>query len=174
MVRLNAWVGDIFVVSEPDKGTTFIIYLPKADTLPIIPEHLEKQKDLPQGNGEHILVVDDEVSIARVQKRLLERYGYTVTALNDSIEALECFKTSPDEFHAVLTDMTMPGMTGKELIQAIRKIQPQTPVILCTGFSHHLTKAALKKNNIHFYCNKPILQEELLHTVRQALDSRST
>ncbi len=165
--------GEIFVTSELGTGTEFVIYLPAADQKLPLAEESGKTADLPRGKGEHILVVDDEVTITKVLKRMLENHGYSVTAFNDSSQALDAFKDKPDAVSALVTDMTMPKMTGHELINAMRSIRPDLPVVLCTGFSHHLTKDALKKSGIHYYCNKPILKEDLIQTVHEALGSRT-
>jgi len=170
---VKAMKGDIFVESQSGQGTIFTLFLPKADDKNEESKLNQTLDPLPKGNGEHILVVDDEEPIIRIQKRLLEQLNYKVTALNDSLAALEHIKENPDAFSAVLTDMTMPHMTGAALIHAIQTIQPDIPAILCTGFSKYLTKEALEKENIKYFCRKPILNDDLARVVRAALDGNA-
>ena len=118
-------------------------------------------------------MVDDEEPITRIQKRLLEQLNYKVTTFNDSLAALDHFKANPKEFSAVLTDMTMPHMTGAALIYAIQTIQPDIPAILCTGFSKYPTREALEKENIKYFCRKPVLNDDLARVIRAAIDGNA-
>jgi signal transduction histidine kinase len=112
--------GDIKVISELEKGTTFNVYLPiMAQTEKSLPA--EEQDDDPKGH-ERILLVDDEASIAKLEKQMLERLGYTVTMRVNSLEALEAFKAKPESFDLVISDMTMPQMTGDQLAKMVRKV----------------------------------------------------
>ncbi|MFO7884526.1 MAG: response regulator, partial [Desulfobacteraceae bacterium] len=97
----------------------------------------EKQRPLPTGN-ERILVVDDEASIVRLEEALLKKLGYKVSSRTGSIDALEKFKMDPYAFDLVLTDMSMPNMTGEKLAREMIAIRPDIPVILCTGFSERI------------------------------------
>ncbi|SDU55633.1 response regulator [Desulfobacula phenolica] len=160
--------GDITVHSEPGKGTVFCVYLPVAE---------EKQKNVrerstapvPTGK-EHILLVDDDEDLARMHKQMLERLGYKVTVLTSSVETLDVFQNSPNGFDLVMTDMTMPGMTGAELARRIFKIKPDMPVILCTGYSEIINAEQAKAMGINAYLSKPILKRELADVVRTVLD----
>ncbi|MFH2092152.1 MAG: ATP-binding protein [Pseudomonadota bacterium] len=162
--------GDIFVESTVGQGTSFTLFFPLVQESVNTSYSERSGEDLARGYGEHILVVDDEEPITRIQKRLLERLNYKATVFNDSVQALDFFTANPDKFCAVLTDMTMPNMTGDKLIHAIWQIRPKMPAILCTGFSQHLTKDALQENGIRYYCRKPILNTDLARVVRAAID----
>jgi PAS domain S-box-containing protein len=163
--------GTITVDSEPGKGATFHVYLP-------VNEGKAKpaaKTNLPLALGdEHILFIDDEEAIAELGKEMLERCGYKVTTLTSGIEALELFKARPDKFDLVITDLTMPNMTGKELAKEVLHDRPQIPVILCTGFSEMITEKSAKAMGIRAFLMKPLTMHDLAGTVRKLLDeSRS-
>ena len=120
--------GSITAVSVPDSGTTFTILLPVCSSDSSVVEEKE-ESFIPRGT-ERILLVDDEDSLVRSMTRMLEYYGYTVTGQTDSKQALKLFKDAPDRFDMVITDYTMPKMTGKELTLAILDIRPEMPVII--------------------------------------------
>ena len=125
--------GDITVSSQPGRGSSFKVYLPIIDE---VEEEIRTDNPLIEINGkERILLIDDEQQIIDIERQILERLGYTVTAKTDSQEALEEFAAQPDHFDLVITDMTMPKMTGDQLAQQMMNIKPQIPVILCTGFN---------------------------------------
>lgn len=159
--------GAIDVESQPDQGTTFRIYLPQ-----ILPHEKDAAQDaspLPSGN-ECVLFVDDEAMLVDMSRQILERLGYQVTACTSSVEALQHFQKDPAAFDLVITDMTMPQMTGKELATAILKINPGIPIILCTGFSETITEEAAKRIGIQAFILKPIVMSDLAETMRMVLD----
>lgn len=161
--------GAISVESTLGKGSLFHIYLPalKQKILPAtsaIPTRL-----LPQGT-EHILVVDDEEAITCLIQRMLTDLGYNVTTLNNSIQALNTINTSSDTFDILITDMTMPGMTGATLAEKILAHKPGFPIILCTGFSETMDSEQAKSLGIREFIMKPILKEQLAITLRKVLD----
>ncbi|MGD9368363.1 MAG: response regulator [Desulfobacteraceae bacterium] len=125
----------------------------------------------PTGN-ESILFVDDETMIVDIAKRMLESLGYRVVARTSAIEALEAFRNNPDNFDLVVTDMTMPKMTGLDLAEKILQIRPGFPVILCTGFDVTLNEEKIADHGLQDIIYKPILRREMAAAVRKTLDSR--
>ena len=168
---IKNYKGAITVESEPGKGSRFNVYLPMASPDGIGPEILDDEAMYTTGN-EKILFVDDEESIVKLGILMLERMGYQVTGQVSSLEALELFKSAPDQFDLVLTDMSMPGMVGTELAGKIMDIRPDIPVIICTGFSEHIDEAKASSLGIRAYIKKPLLRIELSTAVRDALDKK--
>jgi CheY-like chemotaxis protein/two-component sensor histidine kinase len=160
--------GDIRVYSEPDKGTEIRVYLP------IIKKMAENMgPDIAQsiqGGSERILLVDDEEAIIKMEKQMLERLGYVVTSRTGSKEALKTFKTNPDKFDLIISDMTMPNMTGVQLAKEIKSIKPDTPFIICTGFSNQINEETTMGSVIQGYLAKPVLKREIAQTIRDVLD----
>ncbi len=161
------WGGEITVKSEPHKKTTFKILLPISTN---IDRKTSPQPESYSLGTEHILFVDDEPPIARMGSRILESLGYTVTVRTSSIEALELFKNKSDEFDLVMSDMTMPFMTGDELSIEIRKIKPNIPIIICTGYSNKLTDEGAKLIGINAFTYKPFTKSDFAKTVRAVLE----
>ena len=159
--------GKIFVDSLVGKGTTFTIVIPatksRQDNRPYEPQQL------PEGS-ERILFVDDEVPIAKMGGQILERLGYSVTMRTSSIEAIEIFKAKPNEFDLVITDMTMPNLTGDKLAVELMKIRPDIPVILCTGYSKKISDETASEIGIKAFAYKPVVKADLAKTVRKVLD----
>lgn len=124
---------------------------------------------LPTGD-ESVLVVDDEFPIAKMHQQSLEGLGYKTTMRNHSVEALEAFRAWPDKYDLIITDMTMPQMTGDKLSKAIKEIRPDIPVILCTGFSERI-EGREKELAIDGILMKPIAKQQMAETVRAVLDA---
>jgi len=162
--------GQISVYSEPGKGTEFQV------CLPVIKEQKETEKvetDTPiQKGDERILLVDDEDIIVQIEKQMLERLGYHVTARASSTDALEAFRTQPDKFDLVITDLTMPNMTGDKLAGELIKIRFDIPVILCTGFSEMMSKEKAEALGIKGFMLKPIVLKDLSGMIRKVLDKK--
>jgi len=168
---VKSYGGNIRVYSEPGKGTAFHVYLPVIQTQA---EKKEPRVVSPvEGGTERILLVDDEVQIVRMEQQMLERLGYHVTARTSSIEALEAFRAAPDKFDLIITDMTMPNMTGVELAKKIIEIRPDISMIICTGFSEKISADKAKAMGIHGYVMKPVVKSELAKKIRGVLDDKS-
>jgi CheY-like chemotaxis protein len=164
--------GDITVSSQPGKGSSFKVYLPIIEE---VEEETQTDEPLIEINGkERILLIDDEQQIIDIERQILERLGYTVTSKTDSQEALEEFAAQPDHFDLVITDMTMPKMTGDQLAQRMMDIKPQIPVILCTGFNEAISEEKALAMGIDKFVMKPVVKDELASTIRKVLDDRHT
>ena len=159
--------GDVTVESTPGTGSTFRVLLPRvSEDFSADDVGLETQ-----GGKERILFVDDEDLLAELGKGRLEKLGYEVTAVADSTEALEVFLTEPSRFDLVVTDQTMPEMTGLDLAQRLLNIRPEIPVILCTGYSDSVSEEKALAMGIRGFLMKPLGKKELAEAVRRALDS---
>lgn len=158
--------GDIIVQSRLGKGSTFTILLPE-----VTRKDRGEQKpylDLPCGN-EQILLVDDEKSLLNLGQKILTSLGYNVVVKNDSLDALETFRQSPDFFDIIISDQTMPHMTGYHLATKILEINPTIPFILCTGYSDTITSEKVEAAGIKSLLYKPIIKRELAEAIRKAL-----
>jgi len=120
--------------------------------------------------SERILLVDDEQRIVDLQQQVLESLGYHVTAVADSTQALELFRRRPDMFDLLLTDQAMPKMTGIDLAENIRKLRPDIPIVLCTGYTDKVTRERSAKRKINDMLQKPISRSDLAYALRKALD----
>lgn len=158
--------GAISVSSEPGKGTTFKVFLPRI-TRSASPAAPAAEVFSP-GSG-HILFVDDERNLAELGAEMLEPSGYKVCVATDSREALALFQADPDAFDLVITDMTMPHFTGKQLAGAIKAIRPDLPVILCTGYSELINERNARESGIDDFLLKPYGVGDLLRTIHKVL-----
>jgi signal transduction histidine kinase/CheY-like chemotaxis protein len=161
--------GDISVHSQPGKGATFSVYLPIIDDIDIETEPVQSVKN--KSGHEHILLIDDEEPIIDLERRILERLGYKITPIIDSQKALEEFSAQPHGFDLVITDMTMPKITGDRLAQRLMDINPLVPVILCTGFNEAITEEKALAMGIDKFVMKPIVKDDLADAVRTVLDN---
>jgi len=161
--------GTITVTSAPGAGTTFTVRLPvSTEGSPHVAPDLSVA---PSGQG-RILFVDDEPAVTRMGEKLLGRLGYSVETETSSPEALRRFRTAPDDFDLVVTDQTMPEMTGEVLAQELRRIRPDIPVIVCTGFSKTFTRERARELGIDGYVMKPSLATDLGQVVHDVLRER--
>lgn len=162
--------GAVTVESKIGKGTVFKVYLP-------IVEHPENETEsnaieqFPTGL-ERIMLVDDSEELVEIGKQELEYLGYKVATLTSSVKALKKFREHPDYFDMLITDMTMPGMTGADLAEEFMKVRPDIPIVLCTGFSQYLTKEKAEDLGIKAYLMKPLSLGNLARTVRRVFDKR--
>ncbi len=166
---VNGMGGHVTVYSEPGKGTTFHIYLPVIESTIFSGKKITPKIALPTGT-ERIMLVDDEEQVLKVEMAMLKELGYEVKAFSSSLKALEHFSEHSDIFDLVITDMTMPKMTGDKLAQGIKEVRPDIPVILCTGFSELVDEETAKALGISAYVTKPIIGQTFSRTVRNALD----
>lgn len=158
--------GTIEVVSSEEKGTTFDVYFPRAETLPA--PSFDQPGTLPTGEGV-ILVVDDEKSVVDLLKEMLEGLGYEVAPSYSSPDALQAFRMDPGRFDMVITDLTMPHMTGVDLAREIVGIRRDLPIILCTGFSETIDRDRLPLPEIRGFLMKPVAMHDLAVTVKRVL-----
>lgn len=164
---VKSYGGDIKIYSEPGKGTTFHLYFPCIEVE--MSEQEPSMGDAVMKGHEHILVVDDEKYIVTMMKEMLERLGYKVSPFTSSLEAFEEFRKNPDRFDLVITDQTMPGMTGAELAAELMRARRDIPIILCTGFSELLSEEKAKVVGIKEYISKPVVKSEIAKAIRQVL-----
>lgn len=161
--------GTISCKSRKGKGTMFQILFP--EKMKTIEKIIEVHTDVPTGT-ERILFVDDEPLLTELGKQIFERLGYSITVESSSLEALKIFKRQPDQFDIVITDQTMPEMTGSALAREIFAIQPDMPVILCTGYSSIITKEEALAMGIKAFVMKPMAMKEIAPLIRRVLDAK--
>nr|WP_320009786.1 ATP-binding protein [uncultured Desulfobulbus sp.] len=167
---LRGYGGEIRVASTLGKGTTFTLYFPVVEVTAPSPQlAIDPHQPMPRGN-EHILLVDDEKSIADVTTSMLERLGYKVTVRLSSFDALEAYRSLSSTIDLVIADLTMPQMTGLQLYKEIKLLRPDVKVIICTGFSEQLTSDKSRVIGIEGFLNKPVVMADLAHCVRRVLD----
>ena len=163
--------GTIMIESEPGKGSAFKVFFPSinGNTKPV-----EKYAEGLYSGDERIMIVDDESAIVEVTKEMLESLGYRVDAFSDSLEALSCFKKNTGGIDLVITDQTMPSMTGEQLSKMIKQIRPSIPIVMLTGYSEEMTEEKALEMGIEAYIMKPFAKKDLALSVRQFLDKGKT
>jgi signal transduction histidine kinase/streptogramin lyase/ActR/RegA family two-component response regulator len=162
--------GDVSVYSKPGKGTAFHVFLPSFEGDESEVTKVSTVETLPCGS-EHILLVDDESDLTEVGMQILNRLGYRVTGKSDPIEAVRTFTQTPAEFDMVITDFTMPKMTGIQVAETIKDIAPHIPVILCSGFHASIPEEKIKAY-VDDFVMKPIVKSELAQVVRDVLNRK--
>lgn len=167
---INDHNGYINVYSEPEQGTSFHLYFPKIEEK-AVDYSIQKRKTEIKGGDERIMIVDDEEQIINLTKKMLSSHGYKVTAFTNGVQALQEIKKQPDQYDLIITDLTMPYMTGIELTKEILAVNPRLPVILNTGLSEVLNKEKAKAAGVTEYCEKPVDLNQLLRTIRKLLDA---
>jgi PAS domain S-box-containing protein len=166
---VKSFGGAIHAFSELGKGSIFKVFIPAIERR-ISPEQRTK-KPVPKGT-EHILFIDDEPALANMGKQLLESLGYQVEMITKSSDALELFRKKPDRFDLVITDMTMPDITGEKLAIELMNIRPDIPVILSSGFNYNIDEKKAMALGIRAFISKPVLKQELAETIRNVLDGK--
>jgi PAS domain S-box-containing protein len=161
--------GTVTVYSEPGKGSVFNVFLPSIEKQVGIETKVESP--IPTGT-ECILFIDDEEPLTDMGKKLLESIGYDVVAKTSSIEALELFKSDPERFDVVITDLTMPKLTGDKLAEQLLKIKPDIPIILSTGFSSMIDEVKAKAMGIRAFIYKPILKRDIAEAIQKVLNEK--
>ncbi len=159
--------GIIKVYSQSGQGSVFHVFLPKMVSKPA---GESEEIAVPLGGDEHILVVDDEDILVEMVTQRLRRLGYQATGKLSSLEALEAFQNEPDSFNLVITDYTMPKMTGLELAEALLRIRPDLPIILCSGLNEPIPMEKVKTVGVKEFYVKPIDKDDFAGLVRRVLD----
>ncbi len=170
---VKSYGGYITVYSEPGVGSSFNVHLPCCDV--VLRQATQRGTDeLPTGT-EHVLVVDDEAQVGQMACAILEQLGYRTSLFQQPAAALAAFKENPAGYDLVMTDMTMPKMTGVDLLKGLRSLRRDVPVILCTGFSELIDERRAYKQGFQSYLMKPVVLSDLAKAVRNAIDaSRQT
>jgi len=166
---ITSYAGAITVASTPGQGTTFALYLPQLSGMVKVSDRTEEI--LPMGEG-HILFVDDETALANLAQAMLTHLGYSTEVYTSSRAALAALQAAPQRFDLVITDQTMPHMTGEALTLALRQIRSDIPIILCTGFSHTMTIEKAGLLAIDAFLMKPLAMHDLGLAIQGVLASR--
>ncbi len=163
--------GAIDVMTQVGVGTTFTIWLPVADTMPRL--LVEPAREVPRGHGERVMIVDDERALVALAQETLAELGYEPVVFDSSVAALQAFRADPKRFDLVLTDETMPDLTGTELARELRQLRPDISIILMSGYSGtHLSERAQAAGIIHV-CRKPLVRRDIAEPVARALHARN-
>jgi len=162
--------GYVNVNSRVGKGTRFHLYFPVVSKEGEPTGDTRREPEIQRGD-EHLLIVDDEETILSSAKALLTDYGYTVAAFMDPVKALEVFENAPSRFDLVITDMTMPHMTGVEFTRRILDVKPDLPVVLCTGYHDRIDKEKAMAEGFSDFLEKPVLTEKMVRSIRRLLDN---
>jgi PAS domain S-box-containing protein len=160
--------GNVQVETEVGKGTSFHVLLPLTEEESTATNSIE---EFPTGN-ERILFVDDEAAIARMGQQILERLGYQVESKTNPVEALSLFRKNPDRFDMVITDMTMPQMTGEALARGLLAMRPDIRIVMCTGYSRIMDEEKAHALGIGGFVMKPLSKSDMARTVRKVLDEK--
>ncbi|RPH43721.1 MAG: response regulator, partial [Desulfobulbaceae bacterium] len=165
---MKSYNGFMTCQSKFGKGTIFQVFFP------VIEDGLQANAtetiDPVRGGNEHILYVDDEEILLGMSRKFLQKLGYKVTTRRNGLEALTTFRDQPDSFNLVITDQTMPGMTGSDLSRAILQIRPDIPIILCTGYSSIISEDKARSIGIKGFVMKPLAIDDFATLIRKVLE----
>ena len=159
--------GAIDVATELGKGTTFTVYLPRSGDAPA--KAADENRPLPRGEGERVLVVDDEEPLVRLATETLESLGYAPVGFTSSVNALQEFGANPGRFDVILTDERMPGVTGSAIIREVRRIKPSIPILLMSGFVSSAAALEARALGANGVLKKPLLARELATSLARVL-----
>jgi CheY-like chemotaxis protein len=160
--------GGIDVESKPGEGTAFIVYLPWSSAAAV---SSAAEDSAPSGDGETIMLVDDEEALVRLGEEMLAELGYEPVGFTSSTEALAAFRETPERFQAVLSDEAMADMTGSELAKALRAIRPDIPIVLMTGYASALFTAGARSIGVVEVLSKPLVARDIARSLSNALRS---
>ena len=164
---MRAHEGVVSLESEPGRGTTVTCFFPAVEAAAA--DLTRADEAAPRGHGEHVLLVEDEATLARMSTRRLEALGYRVTADTDAVHALETFRAAPGGFDLVISDYLMPRMVGIDFARAVHNIRPDLPIMLLTGFIEELPEETIRAAGVRRLVNKPATIEELGSAIRELL-----
>lgn len=170
---VKAHGGSIAVESRLGEGTGFFVFFPATDSKADESGHGDAELHV-RGGNERILLVDDEGALVNLIRQVLEGLGYQVDAFTDSVQALERFRADPGLFDLVITDLTMPGLSGDRLVEEMLSLRPSLPVILCTGYSERVDGPRARALGVRAFMFKPLSSSNLSETVRRVLDEEGT
>jgi CheY-like chemotaxis protein len=168
---VTSYGGAVRVTSQAGVGTTCRLYFPQLRNGAWVAS--EAPIAVVSPSPSRILLVDDEEMLARLGQEMLEYLGYEVTAHTRSLEALTAFQADPQGFDLVITDQTMPEMPGERLVQELRRLRPDIPIILCTGFSHRMTAENVQALGIDACVMKPVVTQELAVVIARVFTQRA-
>jgi PAS domain S-box-containing protein len=167
---VKACGGTITVKSEEGEGTFFGIHFPSLGDQSELKETNGKDGLYAMGRGEHIMLVDDDPTILALEKKVLENLGYKISDFRESMDALTAFRESPERYDLVVTDYTMPAMTGETLAREIMALRDDIPIVLVTGFSGKFNMENARKIGIKSFITKPVIMNNMVRNIRQVLD----
>jgi nitrogen-specific signal transduction histidine kinase/ActR/RegA family two-component response regulator len=170
MAIVKSHGGIVNVYSEPGKGTTFKVYLPAAELTAGAREPQSERVNIPRGNGETVLVIDDEDSILSITRQTLEAFGYRVLTAGDGAEGVAIYAERKNEIDVVLTDMMMPVMDGKNLIRVLTRMNPAIKIVAASGLASNGSGGKTPDTSTKRFLTKPYTAEILLKTIRTTLD----
>ena len=164
------WLETVTVESRLGVGTTFRLYFPLVASAPVAAP--AARPEAPRGGGQHVMLVDDELLVLSVAKPMLRRLGYRTTVFDRSRAALEAYEKAPQDFDLVVSDLTMPELTGIELVQRMRALRPEQPVLIMTGYMRTADIESVRTSGVANFLSKPFTLVSLGEGIRLALQGQ--